>query len=480
MVRIADLHGIAFSTAMLMLFLSTTFTDQRFNQDAYANSGGNSNITGPSTGSITPKLYAKFDPPILLTESKQGMSIQLRFFDANTNVTIHHVTYFIEITKSGKTFMQDLFHAHAGELNLKLNPRQGPVKVFGEKEPTLGGWVENGGPLVVEGPVFLEAGLYHISIKIFGADSDNLIIREEDRPKFDLFYSVGDVFRTQLTYKNQNYNATMISFFDKVKSFNFDQDKRMISWSIPFDWSLPRLASETPIVHQELALPKSLLDLSGKTGSFNATVNGVPLKERNVTVDSFSSNSTVTIYYFLNKSDIVAIAEKPQIVKTDMTFTLFPQSNVTPKTSRYLYTDSGGVQVTFVWIPSNLKANTESIVKINFSDAFSGNSLNDTDILYDLRIIDEQGNEVLSKPDLIAKGATDTQAINFSKNEVYHVELRIKGFIMNGEQTDETREGVARGTVVVPEFPVNLLFITAVGLTGALVALRFKAKLFLS
>jgi hypothetical protein len=57
---------------------------------------------------------------------------------------------------------------------------------------------------------------------------------------------------------------------------------------------------------------------------------------------------------------------------------------------------------------------------------------------------------------LVAKNATDTQVVTFPSNDIYQIQLEIKQLLKAGQTPDLTRNGIARGYVVVPEFPSTL------------------------
>jgi hypothetical protein len=62
---------------------------------------------------------------------------------------------------------------------------------------------------------------------------------------------------------------------------------------------------------------------------------------------------------------------------------------------------------------------------------------------------------------LVAKNATDTQVVTFPSNDIYQIQLEIKQLLKAGQTPDLTRNGIARGYVVVPEFPVvSMLLLT--------------------
>jgi hypothetical protein len=144
-----------------------------------------------------------------------------------------------------------------------------------------------------------------------------------------------------------------------------------------------------------------------------------------------------------------------------MNFTLSPASQAPVQTTGEMVTDTGGIGVAVQWSPSQLSAALkQSNVNLHFSDAFTGTPLN-SDVLYNLNIIDSTtGKTVYTKDNLTAKGGIDNQTINFPSNAKYNVQVAVKGLTKPGQQqaaVDQTRNGVARGVVVVPEFPAGTL-----------------------
>jgi hypothetical protein len=99
--------------------------------------------------------------------------------------------------------------------------------------------------------------------------------------------------------------------------------------------------------------------------------------------------------------------------------------------------------------------NTDTTAKFNFTDAFSGGALN-ADVFYDLSVLDSNGTQVFEKRGLTAKDSQDTQIIKFPAAGTYQLALTITGLQAQPDQesgtpppVDRTRNGIARGTVVV-------------------------------
>ena len=112
-----------------------------------------------------------------------------------------------------------------------------------------------------------------------------------------------------------------------------------------------------------------------------------------------------------------------------------------------------------------------------FLRCIAGAPLN-ADVKYDLIIVDQNGSQLIKKENLIAKGGgPDSQTLTFPAKETYQIQVNIKGLIKPGQATDETRNGIARGYVIVPEFPPaagGLILIGGLFVAAALVVLRLR------
>ncbi len=426
------------------------------------------------------KLFLRINPPVLTTESKQDAFMQFRLYDANTNETIPHTTYRITVTKGnlnqeGDALLKDFFHAHNGELTLKIQPQEGELTIYGTREDFQKAWVADpSGTINIKGPILLDGGLYHFNIVIFGVDYDTNIFPPGEEPKFESWLSVGDVFHENIEYQNQNYNTTIISYYDKVNNFDFNQDTTTISWSMPFDWNASRIESTQIFVHEELKIPKSLAGV-GDSLAFEATANEMPLSGSTLSVDPFSSENDLTLHYLIDKGRLLRMADQVSDDTQDMTFTLALGANATVHTTGEMVTDTGGIGVAVEWTPSQLDADNESTIKLEFSDAFSNAKIDD-DVSYDLRILNVAGDEIFNLENLVAEGGTDTQIIDFPNNDNYRIEVKVTGLMREGQPVDETRNGIARGIVVVPEFPVGAILAVAGILGGLIIIQRFLKR----
>ena len=461
--------AFAASLAVLSIIAATLS-----NQDAFGD-GLTSETFSATLGDRNAELLVQVNPPILTDASRNDAYILFRLYDANNNQTIQYTTFFISVEKGvgqdAETIMPPtLFHTESGLLRLKVQPAEGDVQIFGTQEQFLNAWVADpGGTVNIQGPLFLEGGLYHLRVEIFGVDNIRNIFADENIPKFDSWLSVGDVFTQSIDYQGQSYNTTVISYYDRVRDLSFDANNQQFTWSMPFDWNVSRLEDTNIFVHEEVKIPKSLVGI-GDTTSFTAAVNGNPISGRMLAVDPYSSQQELTLHYLLNKNDIISMASAVPQGDSDMIFTLAPATGQVAQTTGEILTDTGNINVVLEWAPDQLNANTQSTLTLSFHDGFSGERIVD-DVNYNLRVFDNNGSQVYSQTGLVAEGGTGMQSIDFPANENYRMEVEVTGIARDGQSIDQTRNGIARGAVVVPEFPSGSLATAAAitGITGAII-----------
>jgi hypothetical protein len=243
--------------ALTAVLISSIIANAFPGQKAFAD-GLTSETFTATLGGRNAELLVKVNPPVLTDATREDAYMLFRLYDANNNQTVKYTTLFISVEKGvgddAVTVMPPtLFHTESGLLRLKVEPAEGDLKIFGTQEQFLNAWVADpGGTINIRGPIFLEGGIYHFRIEIFGVDNIRNIFADADIPKFDSWLSVGDVFTKQVQYNGQAYDTTIISYYDQVKDFNFDAQNQTFVWSMPFDWNVSRLEQTSVYVHEEV------------------------------------------------------------------------------------------------------------------------------------------------------------------------------------------------------------------------------------
>ena len=292
---------IFISSFSLIMPMKTAFGDGLFMEQLSA-----------SFGNRKADLLIKMTPPVVTTETlknpNQKPVIQFKLFDSNTNKGIKHVTYFITIEKNGKKLLSDWFHDHNGDLRLLMRPKNtSVVTVYGEQDPILQAYTgtENS-PVIAEGPVFLEGGLYHFIVRILTVDFDRTFIPDDKQPIYDGWLSVGNTEEQQIIIQGKQLPIQIISYYDKLNAFEFDESKRQMQFTMPFDWNTTRLEMNKILVHEEVTVPKPS-EFAAKR-SYVGTVNDIDVT-KNIVLDDTDPQKDV-IHFMISKPTVIQIAEQ--------------------------------------------------------------------------------------------------------------------------------------------------------------------------
>jgi hypothetical protein len=145
-------------------------------------------------------------------------------------------------------------------------------------------------------------------------------------------------------------------------------------------------------------------------------------------------------------------APKSENTTGPMNFALTPFTGVTQiSTSSDIPTNTGSIHAALSWSPNPLAPNTQSTLNISFYDPTGTTPLTNTNLKYNLNVYDKIDHPVITKQNLLATNAAGTETIVFPAAQIYQVQ--ITGLVKPGQTPDFTRNGVATGYVVVPEFP---------------------------
>ncbi len=428
---------------LIILSSSVPFIPQKAYGDGFTQENVQANI-----GNRVITLFIKVNPPIITSNNSGDKYIQFRFFDANTNTTLNNVSFFINATKGDKILMHDLFYTHSGYLTIKLQPGGdvGQWTVQGDHDPVLGGWMSQDDQVNVMAPILTEGGLYHFHMEILALDYTNTLVDQSNPPKFDSYLSVGDVSTQDVTYQNNRYNSTLISYYDRTSDFNFYESTKQFSWKMPFDWDVSRFQDRPIFIHEELRVPKSLTAFSD-TPTYAASAEGYGLSGRRIIVDPYTSGDYMIVHLFLNKLDLVNMAKTIPSGASSIDFKVVPEKpNV--QSSASLLTDFGGWHIKLGWNPTSLSANSQNKLNVGFYDSFTEKQVTG-DVNYDIQLLDKDQSVLWSKTNTIAQNGADTQTVNLPSNGIYGITVKVKSIISNGIP-DTTRIGLGRGNVVIP------------------------------
>jgi hypothetical protein len=449
-----------------------------------------------SFGNRKADLLIKMTPPVVTTETLQTQDqkavIQFKLFDSNTREGIKHVTYFITIEKDGKKLLSDMFHDHNGDLRVQIRPKNTDlVTVYGEPDPILQAYTgtENS-PVIAEGPVFLEGGLYHFIVRIITIDFDRTIIPDDKQPVYDAWLSVGLTEEQQITVDGKQIPIEILSYYDKINDFTFNESKMQMEFTMPFDWNTTRLEKNKVLVHEEVTVPKPSEFTAER--SYVGTVNDIDVT-KNVVLDDTDPQKDI-IHFMIPKSQLIQIAEQvnnksEQAVSDEpMKFTLQPgggngggggigggepaaaaaaantistasattsgnnqtqevnspppnaTSTTTTTTSEPMekLTDGGTYKVKISWSPATIQPMNPTTFNIEFLDPKSNQKIADN-VQYDFMIMPAEDLETMitHRASKIAQNGSAQQSFTFTDEHVgSSVMVRVSNINNTGELVD--------------------------------------------
>ncbi|HEX7209245.1 MAG TPA: hypothetical protein VF233_13745, partial [Nitrososphaeraceae archaeon] len=368
---------------------------------------------------------------------------------------------------------------HNGDLRLQIRPKNTDlVTVYGEPDPILQAYsgTENS-PVIAEGPVFQEGGLYHFIVRIVTIDFDRTIIPDDKQPVYDAWLSVGLTEEQQITVDGKQIPIQILSYYDKINDFKFDESKMQMEFTMPFDWNTTRLEKNKVLVHEEVTVPKSS-EFAAKR-SYAGTVNDIDVT-KNVVLDDTDPQKDI-IHFMIPKTQLIQIAEQvnnnsEQAVSDEpMKFTLqpggigaptadaaatstnntnttsgnnqtqqvssTPNANATSTTTTSepieKLTDGGTYKVKMSWSPATIDSKTPTTFNIEFLDPKSNQKIVDN-VQYDFMIMPAEDPETMitHRASKIAQNSSAQQSFTFTDENVGSVMVRVSNINNTGELVD--------------------------------------------
>jgi len=290
--------------------------------------------------------------------------ISFALFETDTGVAVKNVTYFVMLTKQNEVLFDITSQRDDGVFVLKLHTTEDDQITVGEEDSNFFGSLLGGGKIVnVKGNVFGSGGLYDFKVIITTGD-DYLNVLS---PPLD--YDVGISFLDKTLHNINDINfgqqqLDVITYYELISDdFNYDPSKKMISYSMPFDWSAKNI-EQISVVHQEIIIPKTFGDLMVK--SFSTNVNGIQVPDNVITIDDFSPENRV-VHLVLNQKDISQLSKKIQGYPSKMRFSIMPSADNLPLSTM---TENAQFRLNLSWEPQNIKSGSTTTFYFQILDAF--------------------------------------------------------------------------------------------------------------
>jgi len=316
--------------------------------------------------------------------------ITFSLFETDTGVNVENVTYFVMLTKQNEVLFDITSQRDDGIFVLKLHTTEDEQVIVEEEDSNFFGSLLGGSEIVnVKGNVFDSGGLYDFKVIITTGDDYSNVIS----PPLD--YDVGISFLDKTSHSINDINfgqqkLGVITYYELINDdFAYDQNKKMVSYSMPFDWSEKNILV-TSVMHQEIIIPKTFGDLMVE--SFSVNVNGFQVPSDVITIDDFSAENRV-MHLVLNQNDILELSKKIDGFPNKMDFSIMPSADNLPLTTM---TENAQFKINLSWKPQNIKSGSTTTFYFEILDAFYVDR--QVSVSYDLSIFHD-GEEIARTSD---------------------------------------------------------------------------------
>jgi hypothetical protein len=290
--------------------------------------------------------------------------ITFSLFETDTGVNVENVTYFVMLTKQNEVLFDITSQRDDGAFVLKLHTTEDAQITVEEEDSNFFGSLLGGSEIVnVKGNVFSSGGLYDFKVIITTGDDYSNVLS----PPLD--YDVGISFLDKTSHSINDINfgqqkLSVITYYDLISDgFAYDQSKKMITYSMPFDWSEENILV-TSTMHQEIIIPKTFGDLMVE--SFSTKVNGFQVPDDVITIDDFSAENRV-MHLVLNQNDILELSKKIDGFSNKMNFSIMPSADNLPLTTM---TENAQFKLNLSWSPQNIESGSTATFYFQILDAF--------------------------------------------------------------------------------------------------------------
>ncbi len=389
--------------------------------------------------------------------------------DSITNQNIKNITYHISLFHEGNLIFSDYFFAENGITDIHVNPTtDSQIQLRGEKNKETGAWHKTEStPIELIGPVLSSGGLYHFEIEVRSIDDPKNVVESPQ------VYVADVTVVTNQSYDENDKNGNnvrfgIISYYDKVSSFDYDPNSNTAYFEMPFDWSEKNI-SHVPVVHEEVHFPKGFGDFF--VPSYVGKINGIELFKSSITVDDYSSEKERIVHFVISQDNLTYLkqAQKAAGVENpqNMQFTLEVSNQVVFPV--IAITKNEQIQVDLSWDPLIIEPNKNTKFIFTFRDTKTGEPLRNT--TYEMIIL-QDGNEIYKKSGNARIGG-DFVDYTFLEKQTGHTSIKF-------EKLRGTDMRTEFGITVIPEFGPLVFAILPAAIIVVLVIgnKRFRTSVF--
>ncbi len=396
------------------------------------------------------EISVSIELPMYFDESEDKI-INIIAYDKEAKENAKNVTFLIGLFHKNEMIFRNYFFTSNGNLSIHINPtKDQETIIIGERDSLLGAWyATESKPIELVGPVFDSGGLFHFEIELRTIDEPTNIVENLGTYVVDVSM-VETTSYQQKDLKGNNVDFKMKSYFDKITSFQYDPQKNLVTFEMPFDWS-ENVISHIPLVHEEVHFPKEFADFL--TPSYIGKVNGIKLFKSNVMVDDYTEQDERIVHFMLLQDHLKYIKNQQKMSEAEMPSFMLFTLEVSDKIvfPMIALTRDEQFQVDLSWDPLEIEPDKNTKFIFTIRDAATGNPLRGSS--YNFVIL--QNNVEVYRTSGLAQIGGESEEYAFSESQTGPTIIRFENIRGTGESTEIMVQ-------VVPEFgPIALIILAA-------------------
>ena len=327
--------------------------------------------------------------------------ITISLFKTESGGMINDVSFEVELIKNEKILFKNNFERDDGILIMNLVPSEdSEVQIFNQETfASFFGLASD--QFNLQGKVFEDGGLYKFNVKILTINSYDNVLSEP--VKYDLGISIPETTYYEINDRNFGMQELgVITYFDQISEFSYDQETRQIEFSFPFQWD-QKTIGQTSVIHEEVQIPKSFGDLL--VSKFDVTLNEIDLPESAINIDDFTGGKRI-VHVVVSQNELQEIFSSNQFNADNIVLKFQPNENSIPLSG---VTENGQFKIN-LWWENEMRSNSDAKLGYDILDTFLMDS--PISVPYELKLFYNE-KELLKKTGISTGSKTQSDGFEF-------------------------------------------------------------------
>ena len=287
--------------------------------------------------------------------------IMISLFETEFGAVINDVSFEVELVKNEQKLFSNNFERDDGILVMNFVPSEDSEVQIINLETFASFFGLASDQFNLKGKVFENGGLYKFNVKILTINNYGNVLSEP--VEYDLGISIPET--TYYNIDDRNFGKqelSVITYFDQISEFSYDQEVKQVEISFPFDWD-QKTIDQTAVIHQELQIPKTFGDLLAS--KIDVTLNEIELPESAINIDDFTGGKR-TVHVVVSQSELQEIFLSNQFDTDSIVLKFQPNENSIPLSG---VTENGQFKIN-LWWEGEIRSNSNVKLGYDVLDTF--------------------------------------------------------------------------------------------------------------